>query len=295
VHHGRIIAERYADGFNKDTAHISQSMAKSVIAALAGILIGEGKLSREARAPVREWSDPDDPRHAITLDQLLRMNSGLVFKEAYDTGESDTNMQYRGGDYASYTAAKPLEAAPGTKFNYSTGTSNLIGRIVREAAGPKMSDGFAFPRKALFDPIGMRSAVLEVDAAGSLQGGSFVYASARDYARFGLLYLRDGVWNGVRILPEGWVAYTRTPTPTARLDKAYGVQFWLNTGTDPNVHRYPRVPADAYMMVGLYGQHTFIIPSHDLIVVRVGLSEYDNWDPSILVADVVATLSSPPS
>jgi CubicO group peptidase (beta-lactamase class C family) len=96
-------------------------------------------------------------------------------------------------------------------------------------------------------------------------------------------------------LPEGWVAYTRTPTPTARLDKAYGVQFWLNTGTDPKVHRWPLVPADAYMMVGLFGQHTFIIPSHDLVVVRTGLSEYDNWDPSILVADVVAALAPPPS
>jgi CubicO group peptidase (beta-lactamase class C family) len=219
------------------------------------------------------------------------MNSGLEFNERYDTGMSDTNRQYRTGDYAGYTAAKPLVAKPGETFNYSTGTSNLIGRIVREAAGPKMSDGFAFPRQALFDPIGMRTAVLETDAVGSLQGGSFVYASARDYARFGLLYLRDGLWNGVRILPEGWVAYTRTPTVGAPANRSYGAQFWLNSGIDQSVRRYPSVPADAYMMIGILGQHTFIVPSRDLVLVRVGLSEYDNWDPSILVADVIAAIA----
>ncbi len=290
VYQGRIIAERYAPGFTKDTGHLSQSMAKSVLNALAGILVREGKLSLYDPVPVREWADPKDPRHAITLDHLLRMSSGLKFDENYTRANSDTNMQYTTGDFASFTAAKPLEATPGEKFNYSTGTSNVIGRIVREAAGRNFSDGFAFPRRALFDPIGMRTATLEVDAAGSLQGGSFLYASVRDYARIGLLFLHDGIWNGTRILPEGWVAYTLTPTPGASPKKGYGAHFWLNTGTDPDVQRWPNVPADAFIMSGILGQNVVSMPSRDLIVVRVGLTEFDNWDVSILVEDVLAAL-----
>jgi CubicO group peptidase (beta-lactamase class C family) len=201
-------------------------------------------------------------------------------------------MQYTTGDFAAYTAAKPLEAKPGTKFNYSTGTSNIIGRIVREAAGPNFRDGFAFPRRALFDPIGMRSAVLEVDAAGSLQGGSFVYATARDYARVALLFLRDGVWNGTRILPEGWVKYSLTPTPGSLPQKGYGAHFWLNTGVDPKVQRWKNVPADAFIMSGIQGQNVVSVPSRDLIVVRLGMTEFDNWDVSILVEDVIAALGA---
>lgn len=290
VQGGRIVAERYAPGFDKSMGHISQSMAKSVGSALVGILVGEGKLQLKARAPVREWDDPSDPRHAITLDQLLRMSSGLKFNEGYGEPDTDTNLQYLTGDFASFTAAKPLEAAPDTKFNYSTGTSNLLGRIAREAAAPTMAEAFAFPRKALFEPLGMRTATMEVDAAGSFQFGSFFYATPRDYARFALLYMRDGVWNGTRILPEGWVAYTRTPTPVSNPQKPYGAQFWLNAGPDPKVLRWPSIPADAFFMVGFMGQNVALIPSRDLIVIRFGLTEFDNWDSSILVTDVVAAV-----
>jgi CubicO group peptidase (beta-lactamase class C family) len=184
-----------------------------------------------------------------------------------------------------------LESKPGVKFNYSTGTSNIIGRIVREAAGPSFPDGFAFARKALFDPIGMRTAVIETDAAGSLQGGSFVYASARDYARLALLFMNDGVWNERRILPDGWVKYTLTPTPGSSPAKPYGAHFWLNAGIDPNVRRWPNVPADAFIMSGILGQNVVAIPSRDLVVVRVGLSEFDNWDGSLLVEDVIRALA----
>jgi hypothetical protein len=200
-------------------------------------------------------------------------------------------MQYTTGDFAAFTAAKPLEATPGAKFNYSTGTSNIIGRIVREAAGPAFADGFAFPRRALFDPIGMRTAVLETDAAGSLQGGSFVYASARDYARLALLFMNDGVWNERRILPAGWVKYTLTPTPGSSPKRPYGAHFWLNAGVDPDVRRWPNVPADAFIMSGILGQNVVAIPSRDLVVVRVGLSEFDNWDGSLLVEDVIRALA----
>src|SRR5690606_14182868 len=165
---------------------------------------------------------------------------------------------------AGFAAAKPLVAPPGTRWQYSTGTANILGRIVSEAAGDTFSERVSFPRRALFDPLGMRTAVLEVDARGHFVGGSLVFASARDYARFGLLYLRDGVWNGRRILPPGWVAQTLTPTPEAPPEWAYGFQIWLNSGVDPSVRRWPRLPADAFAMLGHQQQHVVMIPSHDL-------------------------------
>jgi CubicO group peptidase (beta-lactamase class C family) len=277
VYKGRIIAERYADGFGKKTAHLSNSVAKSFTSALVGILVGQGKLKVEDPAPIDEWHGKDDPRAKITLEHLLHMSSGLEFEENYTKIKSDTTFQFVGGDLAGFSAAKPLVAPPGTHWSYSTGTSNILGRIVRQAAGATLAESFAFPRRALFDRLGMRDTVLEPDAMGNFVGGSYVFASVRDYARLGQLYLNDGVWNGERILPEGWVAYTRTPTAHAPEDRGYGAQFWLNTGTNPAVQRYPALPADTYAMNGHQGQHVFIVPSRDAVVVRVGLSEFGNW------------------
>ena len=258
-------------------SHLSNSVAKSFTSALVGILVGQGKLKVEDPAPIAEWHGKDDPRATITLDNLLRMSSGLEFEENYTKMKSDTTFQFVGGDLAGFSAAKPLEAPPGTRWQYSTGTSNILGRIVRQAAGATFAEAFAFPRRALFDKLGMRDTVMEVDAAGNFVGGSFIFASVRDYARLGLLYLRDGVWNGERILPEGWVAYTRTPTAHAPENRGYGAQFWLNTGTNPAVQRWPALPADTYAMNGHQGQHVVIVPSRDAIIVRVGLSEFDSW------------------
>lgn len=289
VYGGRIVAERYAPGFDKTTMHLSNSVAKSFTSALIGILVGQGKLKVDTAAPIPEWHGAEDPRRVITLDNLLRMSSGLEFEENYVKMKSDTTFQYVGGDLAGYVAAKPLQVAPGTRWQYSTGTSNILGRIVREAAGPSFADGFAFPRRVLFEPLGMRNTVLEVDAAGNFVGGSSIYASVRDYARFGLLYLRDGVWNGQRILPEGWVAYTTTPT--AHVPKGgYGAQFWLNEGTEPDVLRWPNLPRDTFAMNGHQGQHVFMVPSRDLVVVRVGLSEFRTWDMADLVEQVLKAL-----
>lgn len=290
VHRGRIVAERYADGFDRSTAHLSNSVAKSFTSALVGILVGQGKLKLDAPAPIAEWRGDGDPRGAITLDHLMRMSSGLEFEENYTKIKSDTTFQFVGGDVAGFSATKPLEAPPGTRWSYSTGTSNILGRIVRQAAGTTLPESFAFPRRALFDKLGMRNTVIEVDAVGDFVGGSFVFASVRDYARLGLLYLRDGVWNGERILPEGWVAYTRTPSPHAPEDRGYGAQFWLNTGTNAAVQRWPDLPADTYAMNGHQGQHVFIVPSRDAVVVRVGLSEFGNWKMEEFVARALAAL-----
>jgi hypothetical protein len=179
-------------------------MTKSVTNALVGILVGQGKLSVDEPAPVPEWSGPDDPRGAITLDQMLRMSSGLEFGEIYEDPRSDVClMLFSVRDAAAYAADKPLETGPGGKWYYSSGTTNIISRIVRDSVGGTQADYFAFPRRALFDRIGMRSAIIEPDPSGTFVGSSYMYATARDWARFGLLYLQDGVWEGERILPEG--------------------------------------------------------------------------------------------
>lgn len=284
IYKGRIIGERYSEGFTSETAHLSNSVAKSVTATLIGILVGQGKLALDQPAPIAEWRKPGDPRGAITLDNLMRMSSGLQFEESYSKVKSDVTMQYVGGDLAGFSAAKPLEVPPGTRWQYSTGTSNILGRIATQAAGPDLPTAFAFPRKALFEPLGMRTAVFEPDAAGNLVGGSSFYASARDYGRLGLLYLNDGVWNGKRILPEGWVDYVRTPTPGS--EGRYGAQFWLIGKRARKID----IPPDMFNMNGHQGQHVVIIPSRDLVVVRVGLSEFDTWDATAFVEDVLRAL-----
>ena len=283
VYRGRIVAERYAPGFDKSTAHLSNSMAKSFTNAFVGVLVGQGKLKLYEPAPIVEWHGPGDPRGKITLDNLMRMSSGLEFEENYSKVKSDVTFQYVGGDLAGYCAAKPLVAPPGTKWRYSTGTSNILGRIVRQAAGKTFSEAFSFPRRELFDPLGMRHTAMEVDAAGNYIGGSFVFASVRDYARLGLLYLRDGVADGRRILPEGWVAYT--VTPTAGSDRRYGAQFWLE--------KNPQLPAGTFAMGGHQGQSVVIVPAQDAVVVRVGLSEFDNWSIDDFVERVLAALPKP--
>jgi CubicO group peptidase (beta-lactamase class C family) len=290
VHQGRIIAERYADGFDTDSGHLSNSVAKTFIGALVGILVGQGRLELDAPAPIPEWHDAGDPRAAITLEDLLRMRSGLEFEESYTKIRSDITLMFASGDLAGYAADKPLVAAPGERWSYSTGTANILGRIVSETAGTTFAERMSFPRRALFDPLGMRSAVFEVDGRGNFFGGSLVFASARDYARFGLLYLRDGMWNGRRILPQGWVQRTLTPTPEAPAEYAYGYQIWLNSGSNPDVRRWPRLPPDMFAMLGHQQQNVVMVPSHDLVVVRTGLSEFGNWDLQDLVVDVMVAV-----
>ena len=289
VYDGHIIAERYAPGFSQETALIGWSMTKSVTSALTGILVGQGKLSIEGRAPVPEWSGPGDPRRAVTLDHLLRMSSGLEFLEEYESNpRSDCNvMLFASHDAAAYAIDKPLEAEPGSKWSYSSGTTNIISRIIRHAVGGTDADYLAFPRRELFDKIGMRSVIIEPDPSGTFLGSSNMYATARDWARFGLLYLQDGAWEGERILPEGWVEYTRTPTPHAPPDKPYGAQFWLNTGEKERW--LPSLPADLYSARGYEGQYITIIPSRKTVVVRLGcaVDHKDSWDHESFIASIL--------
>ena len=296
VYRGRIIAERYAPGFSQDTPLIGWSMTKSITNALVGILAGQGRLSIKDPAPVAEWSGKDDPRAAITLDQLLRMSSGLDFVEVYTDLLSDTPFMLFGTpDAAGFTAAKPLEVKPDSRWRYISGSPNLVCRIIREALGGSLAHYLAFPRRALFDKIGMQSAVLEPDAAGTFVGSSFSYATARDWARFGLLYLQDGVWFGERILPEGWVKYSVTPTPKAPKGE-YGAYWWLNAGNPVGSENrlYPSVPSELYLARGYEGQNVIVIPSRELVLVHLGAcvppAGPGAWEPEEFISDVLKAI-----
>lgn len=291
VKDGQIIAERYGNGFSKDTLFQSWSMAKSVTNALVGVMVQQGKLDIHTLAPVPEWQSPNDPRHAITIDQLIRMSSGLEFSESYgDLGSDVVQMLYNRSDMAAYSASKSLGAAPDTVWNYASGTANILMRVIRDTVGGKITDYWAFPRQALFYPVGMNSAIFEPDASGTFVGSSYMYATARDWARFGLMFAQDGVWNGKRILPEGWVDYSRTPTPPS--GGQYGGMWWLNAGEPgkPETKEWPDLPDDIYYASGHDGQSVVIFPSQNVIVVRLSVSRNGAWDMAEFLADVMAAV-----
>ena len=228
---GRIIAERYAAGIGPEMPLAGWSMSKSVMNALVGVLVRDGRLAVDAPAPIPKWQHAGDTRARITLDQLLRMSSGLRFEENQNSPRSDVmRMLFGVGDIAEFVTSRDSAFAPGTHWEYSNASSNIIAVAIRNVLSDR-GTYLAFPKRALFDAAGMSSAVLETDAAGTFIGSSYMYATARDWARFGMLYLRDGVWNGTRILPPGWVAYTRTPAPADEA-KRYGAHFWLEIPLD---------------------------------------------------------------
>jgi CubicO group peptidase (beta-lactamase class C family) len=272
LHRGRLVAERYAPGFAASTRLLGWSMTKSVLAALVGIQAERGQLALDAPAPVPAWRS--DSRASITPDELLRMTSGLEFSERYGAFADATAMLFLSRSASAYAARKPLAHAPGSFWSYSSGSSNLLAEILRATFAGDDIAYRRFPREALFDRIGMRSAVLETDAAGTFVASSFAYATARDWARFGLLHARDGVWQGKRVLPEGWVARVRRPTAPAPQGR-YGAHWWLNAGSPgaPADRPFPSLPADLFFASGYEGQSVVVLPSHDLVVVRLGQSE----------------------
>jgi len=264
---GRLMFERYGAGRSADDTCRSWSMAKSVTHALTGILVGDSRLDIYAPADAPEWRAAGDPRAAITLDQLLRMSSGLKFTEAYTPGEPSDVIEMLFGtgavDMAAFAAGFPLAHAPDSFFNYSSGTTNIISRALARAVGASGAGFEAFMRERLFEPLGMASATARFDEVGTFVGSSFVFASARDFARFGLLYLRDGVWRGRRILPEGWVDYARTPTfqqPDC-VDGPYGAHWWLDLAGP-----------GSFSANGYEGQYVVVCPDRDLVIVRHGVT-----------------------
>jgi CubicO group peptidase (beta-lactamase class C family) len=276
---GRLVSERYGGTdprsgnlvtgdpgsvpVGPDTTLLSWSMAKSMLHAVVGMLVEEGRLHLGEPAPVPEWADPDDPRHAITLEQLLEMRDGLDFAEDYvDEGVSDVmEMLWGAGraDVAAFAADRPLAAAPGSLFHYSSGTTNIVSGVVARTLGP----GRAYRRfldDRLFGPIGATSAVPDFDAAGTWVASSTLYATARDFARFGLLYLRDGVWDGRRLLPAGWVDHGRLPRSVDPEDgMVHGAHWWV-VGDEYG----------SFWASGYSGQSILLCPALDVVLVRLG-------------------------
>lgn len=268
---GKIVDERYAEGFDAATPFLSWSMAKSVTATFVGAAVKQGLIEVNDPAPVPEWAG-DAEKSKITWNDLLRMQSGLAFGEDYDVIRSDVNrMLFEKADAGGVAAHMPVAHAPGEVWYYSSGTANLIARTLRQALAEEGVDFFAFAHDAILEPVGASSVILEPDASGSFIGSSYVYATARDWARLGQLYLQDGVWNGERLLPEGWKDYVRTPT--AASDRQYGAQFWLNLDGENGRERFvPGVPEETYYFAGHEGQYVFIIPDKRMVIVRTGMT-----------------------
>lgn len=292
IYDGRLIAEKYAPGFHREMPLLGWSMGKSITSALVGILVKEGRLDIKKPSLVPEWQTDHDPRKKITLDQMLRMSSGLTFEETYAPLYDATDMLYGSYDFAAYAASKPLETSPDGKWNYSSGTANIVARIVRQALEEEGPYYYRFIREKLFDKIGMTSAFVEPDSSGTFVGSSYGFATPRDWAKFGLLYLKDGVWKGERILPEGWVDYTTTPTPLSPRGE-YGAMFWLNAGAkgNPADRRWPDAPTDAFGALGFQEQKMIVIPSKNLVLVRFGATtDRKSWDTNSFIRDVLKAL-----
>jgi CubicO group peptidase (beta-lactamase class C family) len=273
VYRGKIVGERYAPGWTKDTPQISWSAGKSITAALVGILVRQGQLSVDDFAPVKEWRGKDDPRGQIRVRDLLHMSSGLDFAnlglngpESFTRANKHMRVYFDGLNVFDHAVNQPLEIPPNTQWRYRNCDPLTLGRIVREKVEARGQQYLTFPQRELFDPIGARHFILETDAWGNFIMTGFDYGSARDWARFGLLHLWDGVWQGKRILPEGWVQLVSTPAPADK-SRGYGGLFWLNRGG-----AWKGVPEDAFMSSGHMGQYTMIIPSGDMVVVRMGPS-----------------------
>ena len=286
VHNGRIIAERYGDGFGPTTPLIGWSMTKTINAAIVGRLMLDNKIAFDDAALLPQWQGDDHSK--IKLSDLLGMESGLAFNESYGTVADVTRMLYLDPDMTTLPASLPFEASPGERFNYSSGTSVLISKIWMDRIG-SMQTALAYPKTALFEPIGMSSAVLEVDARGTFAGSSYLYATARDWARFGQFLLQDGVWNGQRLLPERFMAAMRTPT-VASGGKYTQAQAWLAApGGDSSA--VAGLPDDTLWMEGHDGQSVAIVPSAKLVVVRLGLTpSWLDYKPQVLVKKILAAL-----
>lgn len=279
AHNGRLVGERYGEGFKADTPLLGWSMTKTVTAAIIGTLVREERLALDQDGLFEGWNGGD--RGEITLADLMAMSSGLEFNEDYGDVTDVTRMLYLQSDMAGFATDKPLVAPRGTVFNYSSGTTVMLSRIWQDAfADP--AEALAWPRTALFGPIGMASAVMETDASGTFVGSSYLYATARDWTRFGEFLRNDGAWNGEQILPEGFVAWMREPAPASAGKYGRG-QVWLaGPGDDDSGFD---LPADTFWLRGHDGQTVAVVPSRGLVVARLGLTPSKlGYRPQAMVA-----------
>jgi CubicO group peptidase (beta-lactamase class C family) len=284
IHDGKLVAEYYAPGFSASTPLLGWSMTKTVTAALVGMQIADGNLSMDGDG---FWPQGSGGREAIRLSQLMAMEDGLDFNEGYGNVSDVTRMLFLEPDMAAYMRARPLAHEPGSVFNYSSGTTVMLSHIWQAAAG---SDSLQLPYSRLFAPLGMRSAIIEADARGTLVGSSYMYATARDWARFAQFLLQDGVWDGQRLLPEGFVQTMHSPSASSRGEYAQG-QIWLRGTLGAKSDADFKLPADTYWMSGHDGQTISVVPSQKLILVRLGLTPKGlGYQPQALLAALLQEL-----
>lgn len=279
LHKDLLVAEKYDTGFDKNSRILGWSMTKSLTATYFGILQKQGKININNPAPVAEWKN--DERSKITLNNLIQMNSGLEWEERYDKICDATKMLFQAEDMAKVQLEKPLIGKPNESWNYSSGTSNLLSGILRNQF-KSHQEYLDFWYSSLIDKIGMHSMLIETDMVGNYVGSSYAWATTRDWAKFGLLYLRNGNWNGEQIFDESWSKYVATPTNTS--NGRYGGHFWLNSSG-----KYPDAPEDLYYASGFQGQKIFIIPSMDLVIVRFGLTDDEAYDFNGLLKGILGS------
>jgi len=286
VHNGKLIAEKYSADIDSDTPLIGWSVTKSVMNALTGILVEQGRVNLEMKA----FPDGEtDGRESITVGHLLNMTSGLEFNEELSDPLADVvRMILQEKDMAEFAGDKEMISLPGTTWHYSSGNTILLSKFMHNILGT--TNYRNFPTKELFSRIGMEHPFLESDSAGTFVGSSFMYATARDWARFGQLYLQDGMWGSERLLPEGWVEYSTTPT-SASEEYGYGSHFWLEIPKEYKSLENVTLPEGSFHAIGHEGQFITIVPSHDLVIVRLGRTRYPNaWEHDLFVDRIIAAV-----
>ena len=270
LHRGKIIAERYAEGFGVDTPVNGWSASKSIMSALVGVLVREGKLRVDQPAPVPLWRVAGDPRGTITIDELLRMTSGLSVDEDNSGFDVSSQIQYNERDTYRASIVRPLKHRPGAAFHYGSPNTLILSGIARQLSGGTNEAFQRFARQELFEPLGMSGVTMETDGAGTALVSSYILAPPRSWARFGQLYLQDGKIGAVRILPPGWVDFSARAT----LGSDYGAGFWTNRSgaEDAQARIGAGMPADAFYASGAMGQRIYILPTQQVVIVRMGLT-----------------------
>lgn len=287
VQNGQIITEKYAEGYTAKTPQVGWSMTKSVTSTLYGIMQKKGMVDVSKPTGYADWQA--DERAKITYNDLIQMNAGLVWDEVYSNVSTATKMIYNHANMGAYAASQMAQYAPGTHWKYSSGTTNILTLLMRQKLGDEAY--YKFAQNELFNKIGVTSAVIEPDAAGNFVASSYMWASAEDWARMGLLYLNEGNWFGEQIIDSSWVAYAQELAPNTPRGE-YGGQFWLNKGEEGNsANRFlPSVSTELYMMRGYEGQRVYILPSKNLVVVRLGQEKKGGFDEDTFLSNVVKSI-----
>ncbi|MBX3462547.1 MAG: serine hydrolase [Planctomycetes bacterium] len=289
VHGGRLVAERYGPGYDARMRLPGWSMSKTLVGALVGARVQQGQIDLERAPDVPEWQEADDGRRRIRFGDLLAMTAGLAWNESYDDPRSDVlRMLFASADHGAEYARQPPVAPPGERFAYTSGGTNLICRLLRQTFADDR-DYWAFPRTALFEPLGMHHTLLETDPSGTLVGSSYGFATARDWARFGLFLADGGHAAGAQILPEGW--WQRMTAPAPGSDGRFGWHLWLNVAPDGDRARprpWPDLPPDLVHLDGHEGQYCVVVPSRRFVLVRLGCTKAGGFDLRGLVRAALA-------